>query len=177
MIKLITALLLVLAGAVHAQPAAVAEPMPTFPVLAGAACWPEKTPTGWAIVEAETAYGLIAAWWCKDGTWAAIVRAKNPTIDPQERAYLESAVLPLLERIKPVLPLWVVAPNGTATTRPAYRLDSGKLYTSTARATVGDACNCALGRYSTSATTTYCAIPQEITTPPEPLLVAVCRVK
>lgn len=170
LIRLIFALCIALPAL--AQTSGTGRGEPVFPVADWPqACWPAKAGD---VVTAETAYGWIHAWWCADGTWRSVVRPKAPTVDPLEAAYLEAAAQPLLDKIRPAMPAWAVAPNGTSITRPAYRLEGGKLFTSTARATVGDACDCVRGRYSTSTTTTYCAIPQPAVEP-APLLVAVCK--
>lgn len=67
-----------------------------------------------------------------------------------------------------------MAPNGTATTRPAYELRDGKLYTSSARATVGDPCDLERAKFANSSAV-YGAIPQPVDT--SPVLVAVCKLK
>jgi hypothetical protein len=174
--RIILILACLLALPATAQTSGAGEGQPVFPRGDWPqGCWPAKAAD---VVQTETDYGWITAWWCADGTWRSVVRPKAPAVDALQMGYLESAVLPLLDKIKPVMPAWAVAPNGTSTTRPAYTLKDGKLYTSTTRATVGDACNCALGRYSTSATTVYCAIPQTPSEPPLPqVTVAVCKAK
>ena len=84
------------------------------------------------------------------------------------------------------LPQWMVAPNGTSTTRPVYSYTQRTLAdqstqigldATTVRATVGKPCDCAALRYAPGATT-YCQIPPaalSATTVPKP--VAVCRLQ
>lgn len=183
MMKLIARIVLALACLLPlsalAQTSGTGRGEPVFPVADWPQnCWPSKATD---VVTVETEYGWINAWWCADGTWRSIVRPKAPTVDALQAAYLEAAAQPLLDKIKPVVPVWVVAPNGTSATRPVYRLEGDKLFTSSARVSIlqpdgtPTPCNCTLGRYSVSTTSTYCAIPQAATA--QPLLVAICKAK
>lgn len=69
---------------------------------------------------------------------------------------------------RPPGPVWIVAPNGVSTTRPAYPITNGVRSTaSTGRATVGATCDCAVR--SVEGSSSYCATNTERT------LVALCR--
>jgi hypothetical protein len=118
---------------------------------------------------------LISGWWCvgkySAHWWAySVPVSKLPADAPQLAAKALSATLPeilaaevqymtagpfspemaatasaLMETTRPPAPVWLVAPNGTYTTRPMYAVVNGVRSTTAlkTRATVGAVCSCA----------------------------------
>lgn len=109
---------------------------------------------------------------CRDAVWAANA-ASAAVVSTEDETHLLGRVSLALDGTRPKR-AWAVAPNGTATTRPAYELRDGKLYTSSARATVGDPCDLERAKFANSSAV-YGAIPQPVDT--SPVLVAVCKLK
>lgn len=120
--------------------------------------WPASSPS--------SAAGLLAALWSSN-----VKSGANPILDGLAWSAYQAA-LPN----KPAAVPWLVAPNGTATTRPAYELRDGKLYTSAARAKVGDPCDLARGKFA-NVSAVYGAIPQAASAASAPVLVAICKPK
>jgi hypothetical protein len=100
--------------------------------------------------------------------WALNVMA--PAEWTQEMRDLDADMAAALDATKPRPPVWRVAPNGTATTRPAYPVADGVIGSKEAgRAPVGQPCDCAALSIKRS-TVTYCAAPE-----PMAALATVCR--
>jgi hypothetical protein len=96
----------------------------------------------------------------------AAMRAKHTTAPLSD---LTDVWLPLVDRInasKPALPVWVVAKNGTTSTRPTKAFlwnDADTPYftaDSTVRATVGATCRCNEAVIEVS-TTSWCRLPDQ----------------
>jgi hypothetical protein len=123
------------------------------------------------------------------GFFAAMWRANmtaTPVTDAERQTAMDARIA-LMAKLPPAppTPRWLVAPNSTSTTRPAYSYtlrtlaDGTKqvvLDAMTPRATVGKPCDCAALKYAPSSAT-YCRLPAAsltaATTVPQP--VAVCR--
>lgn len=120
--------------------------------------------------------------------WAANV-VKDLAVSTEEMQTLMDAKIAILAKLPPP-PKWVVATNGTITTRPVSSytvrtLADGStqivLDPTTLRATVGQPCDCAALKHAPTSVT-YCQIPAAALTPvtaiasvPKP--VAVCRLQ
>lgn len=160
-------------------------------------CWPANVGgSGTGLVTGGSAVGQWAGWWCPDGKSHGVVSASgyqikhppgphasiaarlseywrlNVTAPPSdwtvEMRGLYADMHDALQASRPPVPVWRVAPNGTATTRPAYPLIDGVIGTKEAgRAPVGQPCDCTAPINRSS--TIYC------TAPGLPALVTVCR--
>lgn len=95
------------------------------------------------------------------------MRVKYATAPMEELIDVWGPLKPALIASKPALPVWVVAKNGTTTTRPTKNFlwnDADKPYFTTdsaTLATVGATCRCNEAVIETSATVSWCRLPDK----------------
>lgn len=170
-------------------------------------CWPAQVGgSGSKAVRVTGDYGQAIMWWCGQeavglvaswaytmvipdslpssltGALAAMWEANvsNEPIDEIQRTQLKQDAIIALQPLRPAVPRWVVAPNGTFPTRPVYTLTAGLLAATGLRVDVLTAgaptpCGCDVASTPPDRSPRYCAIPQPAgTTPPR---VAVCKLQ
>jgi len=160
----------------HSQPATLSWGITTEPPGAWATWWcPTDRFSPWSasitavrfdlLGKAATTAGGVAIQ-AKDQT--ALVALRDRSVHTPELASVWLQGLDETLRARPPGPVWIVAPNGTAATRPAYPIVNGvRGATSTGRAEVRATCDCKVR--SVEGASVYCATNEART------LVALCR--
>jgi len=105
---------------------------------------------------------------------------RQPTVAPgqPQNAELEAGALAMVtaDTVRPPMPRWIVARNGSSTTRPGYVIADGKraATASATRVAVGAACSCAeRSQRAIEGAAVYCVVPQSSAAAP-PGLGALC---
>lgn len=160
----------------HSQPSTLRWGVTTDPPGAWAGWWCPTGPyTKWAAQLAAVRFDLVGQAALATGGAAILAKDQAALIALRDRPVTSDEMLAVLSQgidailaARPPGPVWVVAPNGTSSTRPAFAITNGvRAKVSTARATVSATCDCTVR--SVEGSSSYCATNTERT------LVALCR--